>query len=334
MKKVSIITPVYNVEGFVKETLISVFKQTYQNIELILIDDKGKDKSMEVINKLIPSAPSHISIKIITHKCNLGVSAARNSGIKQSSGEYLFFLDSDDLLYPDCIKELVSAISKDNSEWAICDFQSDTNISNRGGQLFIPQNILTSSEEIIHAYAKSEYNVAPWCKLVRRSFLLKNNLFFKEGIINEDAPWSFLLTIRSHQVSVVHKKLYYYRYRESSIMDQTNILKKNKAGLYTLDLMTEEINHRDNSFYNIDLYKIWMRQIVLFYSRNSVMNIKDFNSLCENINKFKISSYFLGFTKKIPFYYLLWNISFKLPTFIKSFYLKFIINLRAHVKNR
>lgn len=334
MKKVSIITPVYNVENFIRETLLSVFKQTYQNIELILIDDRGNDKSMEVINELRPSAPSYISIKIITHKSNLGVSAARNSGINQSTGEYLFFLDSDDLLYPNCIEELVNAISTDDSEWAICDFQSDTNISNRGGNLLISSNILTSSEAIIHAYANSEYNVAPWCKLVKRSFLLRNNLFFKEGIINEDAPWSFLLTIRSHRISVVHKKLYYYRYRESSIMSQTNTLEKNRAGLYTLNLISQEINNRNNSFYNIDLYKIWMKQIVLFYSRNSSISLKGFNSLCKDINKYKITSRFLGLSKQVPPYYLLWNISFILPIPIKTIYLKTIINLRTHVKNR
>lgn len=334
MKKVSIITPVYNVEDFVQDMMESVFNQTYHNIELILIDDKGNDKSIDIVNRVKNMAPSCVSIKIITHEYNKGVSAARNTGIENSTGEYLFFLDSDDMLSPTCIEELVYRITKDNSEWVICDYKSDTRISNRGGNLLVKKDILCSKWNIIHAFADSEYNVAPWCKLIKKKFLIENKIFFKEGIINEDAPWTFLLTMRSNRVSVIKKQLYIYRFRENSIMNHVDNDEQNKAGAYTLSLISKEINCRDTNFDSIDLYKIWMRQVILFYTRNSFFEFSKFNELCKNINIYKIRSRYVKICRHIPIYYILWNIVFYLPKCMRGYYLKFIIEMRNYVENR
>lgn len=107
--KVSIIVPVYNVSQYITKCLDSIYEQTYQNIELILVDDCGSDDSMIIVHGYLTS---HVSIEahIISHQKNRGLSAARNSGIEKASGEYIYFLDSDDYITPDCIEALVKPL--------------------------------------------------------------------------------------------------------------------------------------------------------------------------------------------------------------------------------
>ena len=104
--KVSIIVPVYNVSQYIVKCLDSIYGQTYNNIELILVDDCGSDDSMTIVHDYLAS---HVSIDahIISHKKNRGLSAARNSGMEKASGEYVYFLDSDDYITLDCIEALV-----------------------------------------------------------------------------------------------------------------------------------------------------------------------------------------------------------------------------------
>ena len=93
--KVSIIIPVYNVDSYIETCLQSVFNQTYQNIEVIIVDDCGTDHSMEIVEKVVSTYKGTFSIKILHHNLNSGLSAARNTGIKNATGEYIYFLDSD-----------------------------------------------------------------------------------------------------------------------------------------------------------------------------------------------------------------------------------------------
>ena len=97
--KVSIIIPIYNVESYIANCLHSVFNQTYKDLEIILVDDCGTDKSMNIAMESINKYKSSFYIKVIHHKENKGLSAARNSGIKEATGDYIYFLDSDDT-YP------------------------------------------------------------------------------------------------------------------------------------------------------------------------------------------------------------------------------------------
>ena len=109
MKKVSIIIPVYNVVDYIERCWKSVNAQTYSDIELIFVDDCGTDESISKLETLI-SEGSRFPVQIIKHKKNRGLSAARNTGIEASSGDYVYFLDSDDDLVPSCIEELVAPL--------------------------------------------------------------------------------------------------------------------------------------------------------------------------------------------------------------------------------
>ena len=109
--RISIVVPIYNVEPYILECLESVANQKNANgIECILVDDCGKDKSMEIAEQFVCSYNGPIHFSVIHHEKNMGLSAARNCGTKVAQGEYIFFLDSDDTIVPNCMELLWSYI--------------------------------------------------------------------------------------------------------------------------------------------------------------------------------------------------------------------------------
>ena len=124
--KVSIIVPVYNVSNYIVKCLDSIIAQTFHSIECILVDDCGHDDSIEKAQRYINQYSGHISFMIIHHNKNKGLSGARNTGINISTGDYLFFLDSDDAITPNCIETLMSLAEK----YPMADFIQGNNICN------------------------------------------------------------------------------------------------------------------------------------------------------------------------------------------------------------
>ena len=134
MKKVSVIVPAYNVEKYIDECLSSIVNQTYSNLEIVLIDDGSLDKTGE---KCAAWAALDKRIKFIPQE-NQGSSGARNTGLLNSSGDYLMFVDSDDFMNVDCIRRLVEAKEKENADISVCSFQRCRNAADpikvaRGG---------------------------------------------------------------------------------------------------------------------------------------------------------------------------------------------------------
>ena len=117
-KKVSVIIPNYNAGKYILKCMDSVIKQTYKNIELIVIDDGSNDGSWSIIQEY---AKRNENISIL-HQQNLNASIARNRGIEVATGEYLIFLDSDDILYQEAIEKMVSKIERDQSDMVIGNF--------------------------------------------------------------------------------------------------------------------------------------------------------------------------------------------------------------------
>ena len=116
MKDVSIIIPIYNVEKYVAECLNSVISQTYDHskIECIIVDDCTPDLSMVIVDEIIGKYNGEIVFNIIRHEHNQGLSAARNTGIEAATGDYLYFIDSDDYIYPKSLELLLNASKEYN----------------------------------------------------------------------------------------------------------------------------------------------------------------------------------------------------------------------------
>ncbi|WP_198294937.1 glycosyltransferase family 2 protein [Brachyspira pilosicoli] len=234
MIKVSVIVPVYNVEDYLIECLTSIINQTLKEIEIICIDDCGTDNSINILKEY---AKKDDRIRIISHKENKGLGPARNTGIKESKGEYISFIDSDDYISKDYLENLYNTIIKYDT-----DIVSTINIKRVVGEaislysininkyLSIFQKIFKKNhfEGISNANIKDEKEntknypfVVAWNKLYKRSFLLDNDLFFmdiKKGSEDEDFYQRVLLN--SPSISYNHKSIYYYRERNYSLTEK------------------------------------------------------------------------------------------------------------------
>ena len=103
---VSIIIPLYNVENYVIDSLKSAFAQSYSDVDFLLVDDCSTDHTMQIVEEYVLNHPRREAVRIIHHDKNLGLSAARNTGLEQAYGEYVYFMDSDDEITEDCIENL------------------------------------------------------------------------------------------------------------------------------------------------------------------------------------------------------------------------------------
>lgn len=254
--KVSIIIPVYNVAPYVEECINSVLQQDYENTEIIIVDDRGTDNSMKLVEKLVKN--SLRDIVILKHEYNKGLSAARNTGIRQATGDYVFFLDSDDYMEPYCISILVKTARSYLGTEMI--YGSSQSLSGS----YIPENIVDrhdlnefydNSKQIKRMMLK--YNELPlcvWNRLIKRSWLLKHNLFFKEGIIFEDLHWNFYAAKYITCIALCKKTTHYYRSNPNGIM-HTQYEKMIESGYIILD----------DWIFNLDFHSFFQQLHSIFY---------------------------------------------------------------------
>jgi len=218
---VSIIIPFYNVENYLSECLNSVIRQTYsiENIEVILVDDCGKDSSLSIASSYMPFLGS--KSKLISHKKNKGLGGARNTGIEESSGEYLMFLDSDDYLDSDTVYELMKALNKDNSDVVIYNMKSFSELDKKYPQnpSFDLFNIFNGNSKKIERYEFPKYpelaHSFSACNKIFKKEIFDFNKRFPENQHHEDALLIMTILSETKSISLVKNIFYRYRQRES-----------------------------------------------------------------------------------------------------------------------
>lgn len=225
MIDVSIIVPVYNVEPYIERCITSVLAQTYQNLEIIIVDDRGSDNSIDIIKSIIETHPSKSLFKFVYHEKNRGLSCARNSGIHASTGRYLYFLDSDDEITPDCIELLFSQTSLSHPDFIIADYKCIGN-SKPMPSLQLNEGVLYNKVDILKSFREQKWYVMAVNKLIKKDFIETNKLYFKENLIHEDILWSFLVACNASTMNVVRSETYIYHLRENSITAKINDNKK------------------------------------------------------------------------------------------------------------
>lgn len=209
MSKVSIIIPVYRTEKYLRQCLDSALAQTYGDIEIILIDDGSPDSSGEICDEYA-SRHSHITV---IHKLNEGISKARNDGIGKATGDYLFFLDSDDYMSPDCIANLV----KEASTGALpvtgyrLDLESEAKVYTPNQAYGAYATIRDFYNDFARLFA-TKYNFA-WGKLYKSDIIKDNGIRFRDGIaLGEDVIFNQdYYKYCEHGVMLVNDNGYYYR---------------------------------------------------------------------------------------------------------------------------
>ena len=179
--KVSIIIPVYNVSKYIERCLKSVLGQTWKDLEIILVDDCTPDDSMDIVRGILETSSRSDIVTILKHEKNRGLSAARNTGIRQATGNYLYFLDSDDYLPANGIELLADAAIQYDVDFVIGNYEI-TGSPRWTPPLLLDTCLLVNNKEILSAYSKDKWYVMAWNKLIRKSFVNDSSLFFRKGL--------------------------------------------------------------------------------------------------------------------------------------------------------
>ena len=220
--KVSIIIPVYNVEPYIQVCLQSVESQTYKNVEVIFVDDCGTDDSVLLIADFI-SRNGLTNWRIEHHQANKGLSGARNTGLRAATGDYVYFLDSDDRITPECLEVLVKQLDNKAYDIVIGDYENSIDVGE--SMLHHKDGEIVGNDEILRTYSQGQWYVMAWNKLCNRQFLLNNNLYFVEGLLHEDVVWTFMVACKAQSLCVLNHPTYVYNIRQASIMTSMSIEK-------------------------------------------------------------------------------------------------------------
>ena len=216
---ISIVIPVYNAEGYLDCCLKSIVSQTYNNWEVILIDDGSKDSSGKICDRY---EKDFQNIKCL-HKKNGGVSSARNAGIEHAKGEWLFFCDADDMLMPGALEKMATEANRHQTEFLMFGYKK---MSETGQSLLKKiegkDKVINRNKAVMEMFRASDYPYQGylWCKLFRRNIITENHISFDENIsFNEDRLFiiEYLTKVKSdvfYSITPVYK----YIERSSSAM--------------------------------------------------------------------------------------------------------------------
>lgn len=273
---VSIIVPCYNVEKYVAECVNSVILQDYENWECILINDGSKDNTFNLIKSL---ALEEDRIHVFTQK-NLGLSATRNKGIENANGEFLFFLDSDDILTSDAISSLVSSFQDNDIITGIiisAAFSKGNMI--RKAQLLHPKeseiNFENTNFEVLRRTMETGLTPVAQNRLYRKDFIEDHQLRFKSEILHEDELWFFETMLFAKNVKFINKETYFYR------IDNQDSITKNVGdrNLESYIQIMEEIVKNYSQHKNFALisswYTVYIKKIFLDFAIRERSKLSD-----------------------------------------------------------
>lgn len=274
MAKISVIVPIYNVEGYMDECISSICSSSINDIEILLINDGSTDASGK---KCEEWSKKDSRIKVY-HKPNGGLSDARNYGLKFANGEFIAFVDSDDKISPNMLEDLLSSCIRYATKVAICDvwlWNPDLNKTKRINDL--PNNGIYVID--FNKYSDIYHNTA-WRKLYNKS-LFDDKTIFPKGIIHEDIGFWWIIMSKIEAISVVNKPLYYYRQNnKNSICAEKNIIRHASDTIlsysYGLDLGLKTID---------ELYKQeYLKAFAVQYLKNTDTTIINKDAIKANNN--------------------------------------------------
>ncbi|MFI3266044.1 MAG: glycosyltransferase [Rikenellaceae bacterium] len=236
--KISVIIPIYCVEEWVEKCINSIIDQGGGDIELIVVDDASTDNSMQIVQRLLSDVK--FSVVYITHEVNRGLSAARNSGIRAASGDYIYFLDSDDMLAPNALNSLLEATTNECWDVIVGNYKVLSEEGSYVSQRYNKRAAYDNNDQIVRAFVDGYIPVMAWNKLVKREYLSSNNLMFMEGVLHEDELWSFKLITTSEKLLMLGDTTYLYNVRQGSIMTTPEIVARRSRSM--IDIFAQMTN--------------------------------------------------------------------------------------------
>ena len=216
--KVSIIIPVYKVEPYIERCIQSVLRQTYRDLEVILVDDCTPDRSMELAKACIEQSPLSKDLKFVFlhHEQNQSVSVCRNDGIDAATGEYLMFIDSDDYITDDCVETLAKPLENFAYDIVAGNYElHDNGFGIQGAPLGL-RGAIMQTKDIAESIKTYKLYCAVWNKLYNARFIKDNKIYFQKRLPYEDELWTALVVCSAKSMYAEQRITYHYEIRDGS----------------------------------------------------------------------------------------------------------------------
>lgn len=298
MIKYSIIVPIYNTSNTLNKCLSSILNQSYDNFEIIAVNDGSTDNSFELLKSIKDSR-----IKIVNQK-NMGLSEARNNGVKKSKGDYLLFVDSDDYISKNLLKKLNDTIENED----IIRFQMKT-INKESSIMYSEDSFKALNGKDAFKIIANYHFVEPvCCYAIKRDYYISNNFSFTKNTYHEDFGLMPLIIIKANSVTSINYIGYNYVSQEGSITKFTTYEKEVKKSKDVLLHYKNLINKSDDIY-----YKSFLSNTVLLKAK--LLKGKDFDNYIKEIKSNKVLDNLLSNTLKRKIKKILLNINLKI--FIK-----------------
>jgi len=246
--QVSILVPIFNVEKYIERCAVSLFGQTFEDIEYVFVNDCTQDKSIEILTNILEKYPKRKEqVKIIHHKKNRGLAAARITGVKNSTGKYILFSDSDDYIEKNIVELLLDKILSEKADIAVCDFF----INNKQTEKIVEDKVFDDTEQCRKSIIEAQFSMsAVWNKLIYRDLYNSCNQL-PEGLdFGEDRYMMMQLYFLANKIVKIDKPLYHYVINTNSISH--NISEKHFQNTVLRWEMIEEFYRKHNAY---DKYK-------------------------------------------------------------------------------
>ncbi|MDV2446930.1 glycosyltransferase family 2 protein [Elizabethkingia anophelis] len=319
---VSIIVPIYNVQEYIEKCIRSLFEQSYKTIEYIFIDDCGQDQSLRVLNTLVNEYPERKHhVKVLKHQENKGLPAARNTGMGETLGKYIYHCDSDDWADERLIEDLVSKAEITNADIVFCDFY---NVYGEEKHIY-QQHKKETYEEYLKDFFMGYSQGSVWNKLFKRSLFNENQIKFPEGLpMLEDLRTIVQLYYFADKIEYLPRPLYYYIKSRASSISGVEYQKSTKLSIDRIEnvkgiqsfLTEKKITNVD---LELSLLKLGAKQNLLI-NATTITTLKEWRGIFPEANKYVKKSHLPSYYKIIVYCILkdLWLLP-RLWLIMKSF---------------
>ena len=242
---VTISIPLFKCEEFLEKCLLSVLNQTYKNLEVTLINDQTPDNSVEIAEKFIVEHQLQ-NWKIYHLEENSGLSVVRNKGIDTAQGKYLFFLDSDDTITPDCIEIMVDIAERTSAEMVISQLECEQ-LETGKKSICIPirakEEIIEGNDCLLKSFSDGDLVTYAVNKLLIVDYLRKNQLYFVRGLFAQDELWTFHLILKMNKIAIHRGVTYTYLLHKKSVIHNRN--KRNFDNWFTIGQYIDKALHEE-----------------------------------------------------------------------------------------
>ncbi len=283
MIKISVVVPVYNAERYLIKCVNSIMNQSFkEKYELILVNDGSEDHSEDIINKKIDEFGSDRIVKV--NQKNGGQGKARNAGVRVARGEYITFVDSDDYIDKEMLKDLYERAIQEKSDLVICDYIEEIEENK-----IYKKSLYKELEDINKEYILTV--AGPCSKLIKRSLIEENDLYFPENMIYEDLAIMPTLGAFASKITYIKKPYYYYYIRNNSSMRQIEYNSKLKDIFKAMELLEKKLIDTDLKEKYLEELEFLYIQHLLYAGTGRFINFKEGSDDIKRIHDIMIEKF-------------------------------------------